>query len=255
MKLAVLMENTGPDNLAREHGLSVYINYSGRNILLDAGQSSGFLKNAKALRVDITNMELAVLSHGHYDHGDGLAAFLAENSAAPVYLRPQAVRPLWYSAATPGRYIGLSQATRDALLPRQRFVEDVTQLAPGVWAVPDAVEHEQSLVLEGERGLVVLNSCCHAGAGHILRDIQARFPTKPLHALVGGLHLMGRSGPDSLGVAPGIVKNLGRWLFDELGLEVLYTGHCTGAPAYEILREAYPRRVHPLTTGLNLELE
>lgn len=254
MKLTVLMENTGPDDLVREHGLSVYINYGDRDILLDAGQSDGFLENAKALKVDITSTKFAVLSHGHYDHGDGLFAFLTANSDAPVYLRPQAVEPCWYSTATPGKYIGLSQLARDALAPRQRFVEDVTQLAPGVWAVPDAVEHEQSLVLEGERGLVVLNSCCHAGAGYILRDIKERFPTKPLHALVGGLHLMGKSGPDSLGVAPGIVKNLGRWLFDELGLEALYTGHCTGAPAYGILKEAYPEKVHPLTTGLTLEL-
>ncbi len=255
MKLTVLMENTGPDDLAREHGLSVYINYSGRHILLDAGQSGGFLGNAKALGVDITSVDLAALSHGHYDHGDGLCAFLNANSAAPVYLRPQAIQPLWYSAATPGKYIGLSQETRDALLTRQRFVADVTQLAPGIWTVPDAVEHEQSLVLEGERGLVVLNSCCHAGAGYILRDIKARFPAKPLHALVGGLHLMGKSGPDSLGVAPGIVKNLGKWLFDELGLEALYTGHCTGRPAYAILKDVYPEKVHPLTTGLTLELE
>lgn len=254
MTLTVLMENTAPDALAREHGLSVYINYQGWDILLDAGQSDGFLRNAEALEVDITSVKLAVLSHGHYDHGDGLSAFLKANAAAPVYLRPQAIQPIWYSAAAPGKYIGLSQETRDALVPRQRFVEDVTQLAPGIWAVPDAVEHEQSLVLEGEEGLVVLNACCHAGAGYILRDIKAHFPGKPLHALVGGLHLMGRSGPDSLGVAPGIVKNLGKWLFDELGLEGLYTGHCTGGPAYELLREAYPEKVHPLTTGLTLEL-
>ena len=249
MKLTILMENSAREGLACEHGLSVYINYNGHDILLDAGQSAGFLDNAAALGVDITQAEFAVLSHGHYDHGDGLSAFLRRNAAAPVYLRPKALAPQFLD----GEDVGLSAEALAALGPRHRAVEDVTQVLPGVWLVPDRVDHEQSLVLEGEEGLVVLNSCCHAGAGYILRDLKEAFPKKPLRALVGGLHLMGHGGPATLGVAPGIVKNLGKWLFEELGLMGLYTGHCTGAPAFALLKEAYPQKVYPLASGLELE--
>lgn len=250
MILTVLMENTGPENLVHEHGLSVYINYNGHHILLDGARSGRALENAMALGVDITQIELAVLSHGHYDHGDGLTAFLEANRHAPVYLRPRALEPHFHGE----KYIGLSDSVREKLKGRGRFGDETAQILPGVWLVPDPIDHEQSLVLEGETGLVILNSCCHAGAGHIVKDIKAKFPGKPVAALVGGLHLMGRTGTDSLGVEPGIVKNLGKWLLDELEVGTLYTGHCTGRPAFDLLKEGHPERVQHITSGLTISL-
>lgn len=253
MKLKILMENTAPEDLTREHGLSVYINYNNTPILLDGGSSGKFTENAKSLGVDITSIKLAVLSHGHYDHADGLAAFLEENTAAEVYFRPAALDEHWSDNGGTHHYIGLSDAVKDLLAERGRRVDGLTRLLPGVWLVPDSVEHEQSLVLEGEEGLVILNSCCHAGAGYIVRGVKEQFPGKSVRALIGGLHLMGQN-THCLGVAPGIVKNLGKWLFEELEVETLYTGHCTGDPAFELLKEDYPQRVVRLTTGLELEL-
>ena len=116
------------------------------------------------------------------------------------------------------------------------------------------MDHEQSLVADTDRGLAVFNSCSHAGAGPVAKDILARFPGKKIAAYVGGLHLMGASGTDSLGVAPGIVANLARWLLDELGVEILCTGHCTGAPAFELLKAAGGERVRALTTGAVVEV-
>lgn len=253
MKLTVLIENTAPDALLREHGLSVYINYNNAPVLLDGGSSGKFMENAKSLGVDITSVKLAVLSHGHYDHGDGLAAFLAQNKQAAVYFRPAALEEHWSDNGGERHYIGLSDEVKDLLARRGRQADGLTRLMPGVWLVPDSVAHEQSLVLEGEDGLVVLNSCCHAGAGYIVRGVKEAFPGKRVRALIGGLHLMGKN-THCLGVAPGIVKNLGKWLFEELGVGTLYTGHCTGDPAFDLLKEAYPERVVRLTTGLEVEL-
>lgn len=253
MELTVLMENTAPEGLAREHGLSVYINYRDTPLLLDGGSSGKFLENADTLTVDITNIKTAVLSHGHYDHGDGLAVFLRENGDAAVYCRPGAVEEHWSDNGGERHYIGLSGEMRELLARRARWVDGPTELLPGAWLLPDGVDHEQSLVLEGEEGLVVLNSCCHAGAGYIVREVKEFFPGREVRALVGGLHLMGKN-THCLGVAPGIVKNLGKWLFEELGVGTLYTGHCTGGPAFELLKEAYPDRVVRLTTGLTIKL-
>ncbi len=253
MEIKVLMENTARAGLAREHGLSVYINYKGDGLLLDGGSTGGFLENAEKMEVDITKIRLAVLSHGHYDHGDGLAAFLRENTTASVWLRPKAVEEHWSDNGGERHFIGLSEEVKGLLEGRCRWVEETVEVLPGVWLVPDEVEHEQSLVLEGEDGLVVFNSCCHAGAGYIVRGVKERFPGKGVRALVGGLHLMGRN-THCLGVAPGIVKNLGKWLFEELDVGALYTGHCTGDPAFEILKEAYPQRVVRRTAGLRVEL-
>lgn len=39
LNLVVLIENSSPDGLLREHGLSVYLEYRGCPVLLDAGES------------------------------------------------------------------------------------------------------------------------------------------------------------------------------------------------------------------------
>ena len=77
MDITVLIENLGPDSLACEHGLSLHIQYRGRSILLDMGSSGAFADNARKLGIDLAGVELAVLSHGHYDHADGMRAFFA----------------------------------------------------------------------------------------------------------------------------------------------------------------------------------
>ena len=90
MNIQVLIENTGPASLRTEQGLSLYIQTEGGTILVDMGQSSAFAENAQALGADISAVDAAVLSHGHYDHSGGLDAFLGLNAKAPVYLSPAA---------------------------------------------------------------------------------------------------------------------------------------------------------------------
>lgn len=249
LRVTVLIENTAPAGLVREHGLSLWLEYRGRRVLLDAGESGAFLVNAERLGIDLAQAEAAVLSHGHYDHGDGFSAFFAVNRAARVYARPLAAERSFHGERDIGVKPGLFQRRGG----RFDFADGPRELFPGLHLIPDSVPHEQSLAAETEQGLVVFNSCCHAGAGYIVREIKERFPGVPVRALIGGLHLMGNDGPKSLGAAPGIVKNLGNWLLDELQVQELYTGHCTGAPAFELLKEGHPDRVRPLTTGLVME--
>ena len=75
MRITVLIENSAPEGLVAEHGLSFYLEYRGGRYLLDAGESGAFLLNAQRLGVDLSRVEAAALSHGHYDHGDGFTAF------------------------------------------------------------------------------------------------------------------------------------------------------------------------------------
>lgn len=110
MKIVTLLENTAcREGLRAAHGLSLYIETPRHKLLFDMGPNEDFLANAGALGVDLTAVDLAVLSHGHYDHGRGLAAFCRCNDHAPVYIHSDAFGA-FYALDEGGepRYIGLA---------------------------------------------------------------------------------------------------------------------------------------------------
>lgn len=84
MRITVLIENTCKrSDLNAEHGLSLFIETGGLRILFDTGASRAFADNAAQLGIDLRSVDMAILSHGHYDHGGGIARFLELNFHAP----------------------------------------------------------------------------------------------------------------------------------------------------------------------------
>ena len=110
--------------------------------------------------------------------------------------------------------------------------------------VPDDFSHEQSLVIETEKGLVVFNSCSHGGADTIIREVTATFPDKKVKALIGGFHLYNKTDAEILALAEGIRST---------GISSVYTGHCTGDHAFDLLKETLGESVHKLHAGLVME--
>ena len=105
MKITTLLENTSArPELSAEHGLSLYIETAEHRILFDMGQTALFSRNASVLGIDLAAVNIAILSHGHYDHGGGLARFLALNHTTPVYVNRHAFAPHYHG---PDKYIGL----------------------------------------------------------------------------------------------------------------------------------------------------
>ena len=91
MKITTLLENkTTCDALRCEHGLSLYIETAKHKILFDSGASDAFWENAKALGIDLAQVDIAFLSHAHNDHCGGLLTFLRGNRTAKVYLQKEA---------------------------------------------------------------------------------------------------------------------------------------------------------------------
>ncbi|MGL5573401.1 MAG: MBL fold metallo-hydrolase, partial [Cetobacterium sp.] len=72
-------------DLAKEHGLSLYIKTNGKKILFDVGESKKFWKNAEKIGINLEEIDYLVLSHGHKDHGGGLPYFLKKNKKAKIY--------------------------------------------------------------------------------------------------------------------------------------------------------------------------
>ena len=74
LKITVLNDNRNKNNreLFNSHGLSLLIEKDDFKFLFDVGKDDNFLKNSKALNIDLNDINHVVLSHGHYDHTDGL---------------------------------------------------------------------------------------------------------------------------------------------------------------------------------------
>ena len=275
MNVTVLIENTAPEGsgLAFEHGLSLYLTYQDKKILLDAGSSGAFADNAALLGVDLKGVDLGVLSHGHYDHGDGLRRFFRENDSARVYTRAGADGPLFSVDDRGVRYIGVHRDIWEESSDRFIPTTGKFSLGEGLWLtscthrdeaftgragnlvykrgeidfLPDDYRHEQSLVCETEKGLIVFNSCSHAGVVNIIRDVLADFPGKGVYAMVGGLHMFGR-GESGMNCTPEYVFSVADEL-KRLGVQEIHTGHCTGEPALALMRERFGENCTALTGG------
>lgn len=280
MKIKVLIENTTDSELQCEHGLSLYIEYNDKRILLDAGSTEAFAQNAKKLGVDLKTIDMAFLSHGHYDHSGGFAAFIDINKHAPIYAMETAVNQ--YASTSGGvlHEIGVPQPVKEAMCGRMTEVREVTKVAEGITLVPhntsglekigeraglyreragewvaDGFAHEMSVVFQTDAGLVICNSCSHGGLQNIVAEVKAALPGKKIYAYVGGLHMKGRKdGEEICTFTREEVKTLTDYIKAE-DIQLLITGHCTGAPAMRLLgEELEDRRLLEMCSGGNWKL-
>ena len=256
MKITVLTENTSACGLPAEHGLSLYIEAAGKKLLFDTGQSALFAENAEKLGVDLSAIELCVLSHGHYDHGGGLMRFLELNKTAPVYMSCYAFEPHYNGE----KYIGLDRELRKS--DRIVFTDGVTQIAEGMtlyaynsreYAVPvdtgglsmvqDGVRcpedfrHEHVLVIEENGKRILFSGCSHKGVINITECFRPDI-------LIGGFHFSKLPTSDRL-----------REYAERLdGYDTTYyTCHCTGTEQYDFMRR-YMERLHYLSAGDRVEI-
>lgn len=276
MRVTVLMENTAPEGLLCEHGLSLVIEHEGHSILLDAGSSAALLDNAARLGVDLSRVDAAVLSHGTTTTPAASAPFSSATPPRPSICGRRPRSPAMSCGATPENIWacprssspterGFTMSRRaPSFFPasgscptirrawrRGERVHMYRQTGSGL--SPDDFAHEQSLVFVTTSGLILFSSCSHAGADTVTEEAMAAFPGLPVRAFLGGFHLMGASGAASLGVPPEEAAALGRRLL-ELGIGEIWTGHCTGTPAFELMRPVLGERLHALSTGSVVEL-
>ncbi|MCF0196430.1 MAG: MBL fold metallo-hydrolase, partial [Bacteroidaceae bacterium] len=113
MKIRVVVDNVcQAADCGAEHGLSLYVEAGSRRFFFDLGQSDLFVRNARQLGVDVAAADFAVVSHGHYDHGGGIQAFLHANNHAEVMLHRRAFVGCYSQREGRMRYIGLDAALR-----------------------------------------------------------------------------------------------------------------------------------------------
>lgn len=258
MKITVLMENTTDQScMITEHGLSLYIEANGHHILFDTGQSSSFVENAKQLGVDLAKVDIVILSHGHYDHGGGIMAFLAVNDKAHVYINENAFGK-YYSGET--KEIGITPElktcpqvviTGDNLVIDEGLELYTCNEKPRLYKTnsyglykssngritEDDFLHEQYLLIKEDKKEVLISGCSHKGILNIQKWFQP-------DVLIGGFHFKK--------LAP---KGEGCDTLDESASELLkyktiyYTCHCTGTEQYEYLKEQMKEQLYYIKSG------
>jgi 7,8-dihydropterin-6-yl-methyl-4-(beta-D-ribofuranosyl)aminobenzene 5'-phosphate synthase len=270
------------DTLRAEHGFSclVTISKAGRTtrVLFDTGISpDGLVENMRRLELSPRDIDIIVLSHGHWDHTTGMHGLVGELGRPNV---PVLIHPDFWSrrrVALPGREpIELPSTSKGALegagfeIVEQRqpsFLLDGSLLVTGEvdrttefeqgfpvhqahrdggWQPDPLILDDQALVAHVRgRGIVVITGCGHSGIVNILRYVRRLTGGEPLHAVVGGFHL---SGPLFEQIIPATCEGLA-----ELAPDYIVPAHCTGWRAQQAIAAAFPDAFIQNSVGTRFE--
>lgn len=276
MNVTTLLENTASGTeFCAAHGLSLYLETPRHRILFDMGPGAGFADNAEKLGIDLAEVDVAILSHGHYDHAGGLQTFLERNSRAKVYLH-DGVFGDYYAARPDGslEYIGVDPALRafqdrfimtrglttidDELTLFDEVPDDFGGLsasaklkekqADGTYR-PDEFRHEQDLLITAEGKTVLVAGCAHRGIVNIRNKATALLGREP-EIVIGGFHLFQLDPANPQDEV--LITRIGEALLE--GGCVYYTGHCTGPAAYKKLKAILGDRLFALSGGAKATL-
>jgi len=272
-RVTVLVENNARGRgLLGEHGLAIWIEIGSQRILFDTGQGGVLSHNAAKLGVRLERANHIILSHGHYDHTGGLGRMLKAAGHPRVYAHPDAFLPKYArNDRGTGRDIGIREADESTM---RRQPEDLiwtkqpTEIYQGVFVTgeiprltkfedtggpffldqecrhPDRLADDQAVFFESARGTVVLLGCAHAGVINTLEYVRRLTDDKPIHAVMGGMHLVSASQ-----------QRLDRTIeaLRQLNVTRLGPAHCTGMTATMKLWDAFPERCFSWTTGSYME--
>lgn len=230
------------------------------------GQDALFVRNAAVLGLSIAEVDVAIVSHGHYDHGGGLAAFLTENQKAKVLLHKNAFLPHYSLRNTGLQYIGLDTTLKGnerlVFCEECHNISDGTQLFADVQGnccnpkgnrllygpsenENDCFSHEQNLVIEEGDKVVLFAGCAHCGIVNIMHKAEEVIGKTPTHVFAG-MHLV-KSGLEETEEAV-FIGNLASEL-KKYNITKFYTMHCTGEEQYQRLKTLMGNQIEYMACG------
>lgn len=272
MRIVNLIEDTkGNSECIAAHGLSFYIETAGHRMLLDAGPSPDTLENAKALKINLSAIDTVVLSHGHYDHSGGIIPFTKINDMAKIYFQEGAVKDYYaddgLKALERYRYIGIDKSIANlpqaVLLNGDTVIDSETEvftiktrthklpstnknllIKKGDSFEHDDFSHEHFLVVRENGKSYLLSGCAHNGILSILDAYKEKYNEAP-DVVISGFHLMKKSGYDEKEIEE--IKEIARELKNYPSRFI--TCHCTGIPAYEIMKPILNEKIEYVHSG------
>lgn len=266
MKVVSLVDNISNDcQIKSQHGLSFYIEANNYKLLFDTGASDLFFENAQKLGVNLADIDYAVISHGHYDHGGGLKRFLTENQTAEVFIKKEAFGNFYSKKASGLEYIGLDRQLesndRIVFASNRFFINENIELFSGVEgknlfpplnkslyekrgenAVLDSFLHEQNMIVTENGKRALFAGCAHNGIVNIIEFFEEIKQFSPDYVFAG-FHLSSPLGDSEDEYIEKVAKAIG-------GKNIkFYTCHCTGFKAYEKLKNALGGDIYYLSAG------
>ncbi|MEI7816700.1 MAG: MBL fold metallo-hydrolase, partial [Desulfuromonadales bacterium] len=244
----------------------------GESLLFDTGQGLTLLHNARRMNKNLALVRQVVLSHGHYDHTGGLKPLLTECGPKLVYCHPSVFLPR-YRIKDTGECFPIAIPVGREELESAGATFDLSKefraIAPGVYMtgeVPRVTEFEtgdqglycdcsgqeldttpddQSLILETEKGLVLILGCCHAGLVNTVEHVAYMTGRRDIFAVIGGTHL-GFCSQEQIGKTVIALRTL--------GVKKLAVSHCTGFAASARLSMELPKEFQVAMVGYTLEV-
>ena len=273
IRIVSLVENTSVSPAYRsKHGLCLYVENEKHKILFDLGSNELFAENAVKMNIDITKIDMVVISHGHKDHGGALKKFLSLNSTAKVYIRRQAFDEHYIKVLKIPFSVGLDKELMNnkqiVFTDEKTVIDEELTLFSNVKSdkyfsksnkvlyarkqghiVRDDFEHEQSLIIKANGENILISGCSHAGIVNIQNKAEVIVNDK-ISTVLGGFHL----------VNPPTKKYESNELIDSVAIALnekgsnYYTCHCTGEKAYDRMKLVLGDRLHYLATGAEVIL-
>ncbi|MBN1154051.1 MBL fold metallo-hydrolase [candidate division KSB1 bacterium] len=167
MKITIIYDNTSAQTGVRaDWGFSCLVECHQRTILFDTGADGVILmENMRKLDIDPASIDDVFISHPHFDHIGGLSAFLNGNNRVRIFV-PPSLR-------------GIRNAKEII------YVDKPKRLHQNVFSTGELEHIEQSLIINTDKGLVLIVGCSHPKMRTIFAT-ASQFGD--IYAIVGGLH-------------------------------------------------------------------
>ena len=235
MRIRLLAEgSTKQERKALRWGISFLVG----DVLFDAfGREDIFRTNVRRLKIDLSRVKHAVISHEDWDHIAGLGDFLKTHPKAQVHICKKTGKTL--KGLIRSNHGSLIEVSRPCQISRSIFSLGQMRADTG-----RGILYEQALVVKSQNGFSVITGCAHPGIVQIVRQAIKIFGKK-IYAICGGFHMKDNTRKDNLK----IIAEL-----QALGVQKVIPLHCTGVSAHRLFRRTYKRGFTPLREGRTINL-